>query len=169
MRHIVYCVRYMVQIIVVTKSWYWRPLTKAFSEREKSILRIALSLQKLLNDSTAEAIEGSRSAPESRSKLLHRLLGDDGSEVAGGVHIAMDTAVVRHPSRPSPAPTSTAICSYRCSLHRPSGDLGAVILMVGRSYVGNDGARSTLLDRACACSYENLPKYRSYRVRNTAP
>ena len=46
----------------------------------------------------------------------------------------------------------------------------AVILTVGRPYVGNDVARSTLLDRACgACSYENLPKYRSYRVSNTAP
>ena len=45
----------------------------------------------------------------------------------------------------------------------------AVLLTVGRSYVGNDVTRSTLLDRACACSYENLPKYRSYRVSNTAP
>ena len=42
-------------------------------------------------------------------------------------------------------------------------------LWVGRSYVGNDVTHSTLLDRACACSYENLPKYRSYRVSNTAP
>ena len=40
---------------------------------------------------------------------------------------------------------------------------------VGRSYVGNDVTHSTLLDRAGACSYENLPKYRSYRVSNTAP
>ena len=47
--------------------------------------------------------------------------------------------------------------------------LGAVLLMVGRSYVGNDVTHSTLLDRACACSYKNLPKYRSYRVSNTAP
>ena len=47
--------------------------------------------------------------------------------------------------------------------------LGAVLLTVGRSYVGNDVTRSTLLDRAGACSYENLPKYRSYRVSNTAP
>ena len=47
--------------------------------------------------------------------------------------------------------------------------LGAVLLTVGRSYVGNDVTNSTLLDRACACSYENLPKYRSYRVGNTAP
>ena len=45
----------------------------------------------------------------------------------------------------------------------------AVLLTVGRSYVGNDVTRSTLLDRACACSYENLPKYRSYRVSNTDP
>ena len=30
--------------------------------------------------------------------------------------------------------------------------------------MGNDVAHSTLLDRACACSYENLPKYRSYHV-----
>ena len=48
-------------------------------------------------------------------------------------------------------------------------ELGAVLLMVGRSYVGNDVTHSTLLDRACACSYRNLPKYRSYRVSNTAP
>ena len=41
--------------------------------------------------------------------------------------------------------------------------------MVGWSYVGNDVTHSTLLDRACACSYENLPKYRSYRVNNTTP
>ena len=27
----------------------------------------------------------------------------------------------------------------------------------------------TLLDRACACSYKNLPKYRSYHVSKTAP
>ena len=47
--------------------------------------------------------------------------------------------------------------------------LGAVLLTVGRSYVGNDVTHSTLLDRACMCSYENLPKYRSYRVSNTAP
>ena len=45
----------------------------------------------------------------------------------------------------------------------------AVLLTVGRSYVANDVTPSTLLDRACACSYENLPKYRSYRVSNTAP
>ena len=29
--------------------------------------------------------------------------------------------------------------------------------------------RSTTLNRACACSYKNLPKYRPYRVSNTAP
>ena len=46
---------------------------------------------------------------------------------------------------------------------------GAVLLIVGWSYVGNDVTHSTLLDRACACSYENLPRYRSYRVSNTAP
>ena len=44
-----------------------------------------------------------------------------------------------------------------------------VLLTVGQSYVGNDVTHSTLLDRACACSYINLPKYRSYRVSNTAP
>ena len=47
--------------------------------------------------------------------------------------------------------------------------LGAVLLTVGRSYVGNYVTHSTLLDRACACSYENLPKHRSYRVSNTVP
>ena len=46
---------------------------------------------------------------------------------------------------------------------------GAVLLTVGWSYVGNAGTHSTLLDRVCACSYGNLPKYRSYRVSNTAP
>ena len=35
--------------------------------------------------------------------------------------------------------------------------LGAVLLTVRRSYVGNDVTHSTLLDRACACSYKNLP------------
>ena len=44
---------------------------------------------------------------------------------------------------------------------------GAVLLTVGWSNVGNDITHSTLLDRACACSYENLPKYRSYRVSNS--
>ena len=47
--------------------------------------------------------------------------------------------------------------------------VGAVLLTVGRSYVGNDVTHATLLDRAGTCSYENLPKYRSYRVSNTAP
>ena len=41
---------------------------------------------------------------------------------------------------------------------------GAVLITVGRSYIGNDVTHSTLLDRAFACSDENLPKYRSYRV-----
>ena len=44
-----------------------------------------------------------------------------------------------------------------------------MLLTVGRSYVGNDVTHSTLLDRACACSYENLPRYRSYRISNTPP
>ena len=52
---------------------------------------------------------------------------------------------------------------------RETGSRGAVLLTVGRSYVGNDVTHSTLLDRACASSYENLPKYRSYRVSHTAP
>ena len=52
--------------------------------------------------------------------------------------------------------------------------LGAVLITVGRSYVGNDVTHSTLLDRACAiaraaCSYKNIPKYHSYHVNNTAP
>ena len=46
---------------------------------------------------------------------------------------------------------------------------GAVLLTVGRSYVGNDITRPMLLDRACACSYENFPKYRCQRVSKTAP
>ena len=36
---------------------------------------------------------------------------------------------------------------------------GAVLLTVGRSYVGNYITHSTLLDRACVCSYKNLPEY----------
>ena len=68
-------------------------------------------------------------------------------------------------------------CSQRVRDHLPPpvralqnvAPQGAVLLTVGRSYVGNDVTHSTLLDRACACSYENLPKYRSYRVSNTAP
>ena len=44
-----------------------------------------------------------------------------------------------------------------------------MLLTVERSYIGNYVRHSTLLDRACACSYKNLPKYRSYRVSNTAP
>ena len=64
-------------------------------------------------------------------------------------------------------------CRYtRCFAQRGRATetvLGAVLLTVGRSYVGNDVTRSTLLDTACACSYENLPKYRSYRVRNMPP
>ena len=46
---------------------------------------------------------------------------------------------------------------------------GRNLLTAGRFYVGNDVTHATLLDRACACSYENLPKYRSYRVSNMAP
>ena len=61
------------------------------------------------------------------------------------------------------------IISFYFRLGLPALVLGAVLLMVGRSYVGNDVTHSTLLDRACACSYENLPIYRSYRVSNTAP
>ena len=34
--------------------------------------------------------------------------------------------------------------------------LGAVLLTVGRSYIGHDFTHSTLLDRACACSYKNF-------------
>ena len=37
--------------------------------------------------------------------------------------------------------------------------LGVVLLTVRRSYVGRDVTHSTLLDRACACSCKNLPKY----------
>ena len=32
----------------------------------------------------------------------------------------------------------------------------------------NNVIQSTLLDRACTCSYKNLPRYRSYVVSNTA-
>ena len=48
--------------------------------------------------------------------------------------------------------------------------LGAVLPTVGRSYVGNDVTHSMLLDRACACFYDDRPKYRlSFRVSTTAP
>ena len=54
------------------------------------------------------------------------------------------------------------------ALHREA--LGAVLLTVGRSYAGNDVTHLTLLvDRAGACSYQNLPKYRPYRISNKAP
>ena len=49
------------------------------------------------------------------------------------------------------------------------GNQGVMLLTVGRSFVGNDDTHSTLLDRACASAYENLPKYCSYRISNTAP
>ena len=54
-------------------------------------------------------------------------------------------------------------------MHRENHFLGAVLLTVGWSYVRNDVTLLTLLDRMCACSYENLPIYHSYRVSNTAP
>ena len=63
--------------------------------------------------------------------------------------------------------------SFKAPHYRPlptaTRVLGAVLLTVGRSYVGIDARHSTLLDMASACSYENLPKYRSYRVSSTAP
>ena len=46
---------------------------------------------------------------------------------------------------------------------------GFVLLTVRRSYVGNDAKHSALLDRACACSYENLPRYNFFGVSKTAP
>ena len=66
--------------------------------------------------------------------------------------------------------TELDLCAvFVCSYITSQETRGAALLTEGRSYVGNDVARSTLLDRACACSYENLPKYRSYRVSKTAP
>ena len=59
------------------------------------------------------------------------------------------------------------VAAYTCP--HAFTDQGGVLLTVGRSYVGNYVTHSTLLDRACACSYKNLPKSRSYRVRNTGP
>ena len=46
---------------------------------------------------------------------------------------------------------------------------GAVLLLVGRSYTENNIVHSTLveLDRPGTCSYENLPKYCSYYIRET--
>ena len=54
---------------------------------------------------------------------------------------------------------------YRSWLEHP----GAVLLTGGRSYVGNDVIHSTFLDRACACSYENLPKYLPQPALGTRP
>ena len=51
---------------------------------------------------------------------------------------------------------STFVITVRCQLYIFCQ--GAVLLTVGRSYVGNDVTRSTLLDGAGACSYENMPR-----------
>ena len=48
------------------------------------------------------------------------------------------------------------------------GGPSPILLTVQRSYVGNDVTCSVLLDRACACSYNNLPECCSYWVSNTA-
>ena len=50
------------------------------------------------------------------------------------------------------------------ALLSPVSDQGAVLTTVGRSYIGYDVTRSTLLDRACACSCKNFPKRHSYCV-----
>ena len=63
-----------------------------------------------------------------------------------------------------------AVCKAVIRAATPYGEDNrepSLLLTVGRSYEGIDVTHSTLL--ACACSYENLPKYRSYRVRYTAP
>ena len=60
------------------------------------------------------------------------------------------------------------IITKQSHVQLPRGQ-GAVLLTVGRSYVGNHVTHSTLVVRAGGCSYQNLPKYRSYRVSNTAP
>ena len=67
--------------------------------------------------------------------------------------------------------TNQRLYSRRSTLSRNRLHTGAVLLTVGlgRSYVGNDVTHSVLLNRACACSYENLPKYRSYGVSDTSP
>ena len=54
----------------------------------------------------------------------------------------------------------TQVLSVRLRSEKTDDDVpgGGVLLTVGRSYVGNDVARSTLSGRACACSYENFPK-----------
>ena len=72
------------------------------------------------------------------------------------------------PVHPPPTRLLT-IDGLHYQFHNEPNDLGAVLLTVGRCYVGNDVTHSTLLDRACASSYKNLPKYRSYCVSNTAP
>ena len=76
---------------------------------------------------------------------------------------------VRHPTTIDIVAGHLFITSRNHVLTKNITLLAAVLLTVGRSYVGNDVTRSALLDRACACSYQNLPKYRSYRVSNTAP
>ena len=62
-------------------------------------------------------------------------------------------------------------CACGCATWRGRGPAPAPTpggrVAVGRSYIENVVTHSTLLDRACACSYENLPKYRSYLVSNT--
>ena len=59
--------------------------------------------------------------------------------------------------------------SYISSQLRGSGVQGAVLLTVGRAYLGNDVTHSTLLDRECTCPYGNLPKCHSYRISSTVP
>ena len=80
----------------------------------------------------------------------------------------VDAAQAAPPSLAQYAP-STSDVNERVRLILKRANQGAVLLTVERFYVGNDVTHSTLFDRACACSYENLPKYRSYRVSNTSP
>ena len=104
-------------------------------------------------------------------KTAKTCIVDDGLYYPGDLHSWPLTH--RNPN-PNQAPISTnAIILWSCPTISVTdwwtAYQGAVLLSVRWSYVGNDVTHSTLLDRACACSYKNLPKYRSYRVSNTAP
>ena len=90
-------------------------------------------------------------------------LGVDGGESKRHAHRRTGPAHIRLP-KPADHPRHDGFNVSEVCRHQ-----GAVLLTVRRSYVGNDVTHSTLLDRASACPYENLPKYRSYRVSNTAP
>ena len=90
--------------------------------------------------------------------------GGESNGRASTVEFTLNCGMLSFSSPTKTWTTTASSATFSPETHRHRG---AVLLTVGRSYVGNDDPHSALLDRAC--SYENLPKCRSYRISSTAP